>query len=123
MNNISLFENDGTWFARHLTFMLPAFDGAPNFDLRVAMVSVGAAQDRSKNVWKTKLTVIEVASYLSSLQTSKLGVGAASRAWIMAWKLGKIAHDPPFTFKGDIDWASLRLIIEKEIAAEFPLCA
>lgn len=123
MNNISLFENEGTWFARHMTFMLPAFDGPPKFDIRVAMVSVGAVQSKTASTWKTSLTVIEVAAYLSSLQTSKLGPGAARRAWLMAWKLGKIAHTPPFTFEGDVDWTALRLIIEKEIAAEFPLCA
>lgn len=102
---------------------MPMFDGPPKFDMRVAMVTVGANQGKTASLWQTKLTVIEVAGYLAFLQTSKLGVGAARRAWVMQWKLSRVIHVLPYTHEGDIDWAKLKFQIEQEISDEFPLCA
>lgn len=123
MNNITLFQTDGCWFAKHETFVMPMFDGTPNFDLRVAMVSVGGAQGKNQNAWRTNLSVIEVGSYLGFLQGSKLGPGAARRAWLMQWKLSKEVFDLPFMGDGDVDWAKLRERVELDIARNFPLCA
>ena len=124
MNKITILRVDGTTFVKHESFMLPSFDGDAKFDIGVAMVSIGARQIGKTASWATSLTAVELAGYLSFLQTSKLGAGSARRAWIMQWKLQRLLFSRlPFKLDGDIDWDKLRTTVEKEIAVEFPNCA
>lgn len=124
MSKLTLVNIDNTWFVKHDAFMLPVFDGKPNFDVKVAMVAIGAVADEAtSHSWYTKFTAIEVGGYLAFLQTSDLGPGAARRAWVMQWKLSRMMHDLPYTWEGDIDWTTVKKTVEQEIARDFPLCS
>ena len=119
MYHIKIKFSDGVVYVEQVntSFLFPAIDKEPVFDLTDAMKLIGMETDR---VWRTNLNAIEVASYLAHCQRymqSHKTLAEAWSHWSQCFVINKmIQRDEVPQAKKGIDWASFRELVAQKQA-------
>lgn len=117
MNTISIIQSSGTTFVGHTGFFFPAFEDDPLFDLDSVMKVVAVPHGGK---WRTNLTAVELASYLSNVQSSH-DILKAAYAWCYSWAIRKVLDEDSVqvTDKFELNWVRLIRLTKETIESNF----
>jgi hypothetical protein len=117
MNTIIIMQREGTTYVGHSQFWFPAYDGDPIFELDAVMKVVAVPQGGK---WRTNLTAVELASYLSKVQGSP-DILKAAYSWCYSWAVRKVLDEDPMevTDKFEINWVRLMRLTKETMESSF----
>lgn len=117
MNTIIIMQREGTTYVGHTGFFFPAYDGDSGFELDAVMKVVAVPQGGK---WRTNLTAVELASYLSKVQSSHYILKAAY-AWCWSWAIRKVLDESRLdvTDNGEVMWPCLINLAKVVVEANF----